>query len=236
MASKSDADKQIQQMIQFIAQEAREKSEEIAVKINSEVEEERQTKIQELSAHIREEYEQKNKERVIAQRIEKSKALNNYRYLALRHRDDLMKDLKQAVTQKFDEIVSSDKYPELCCFLMAEAFLTIQEKEVTVLCREVDLSIVQGQVSKAITLFQTAVSEKTGITPEVSVQVSSTKFLNASDDPVAPCSGGVEVSARGGQLLVRNTLDSRLDKAFSDLKPQIRGLLFGVRPKPESKA
>jgi len=70
----------------------------------------------------------------------------------------------------------------------------------------------------------------------VKVQINTTTFLNEADAVMNPCSGGVEISARGGQLLVKNTLDSRLDKAFYDLKPQIRGLLFGVRPKPEFKS
>jgi hypothetical protein len=43
--------------------------------------------------------------------------------------------------------------------------------------------------------------------------------------------GGVVLSARNGQIVCRNTLDSRLDIAFSQLKPQVRGTLFGFREK-----
>eukprot|EP00457_Paulinella_chromatophora_P012212 gb/GEZN01012405.1/.p1 GENE.gb/GEZN01012405.1/~~gb/GEZN01012405.1/.p1 ORF type:complete len:242 (+),score=53.77 gb/GEZN01012405.1/:23-748(+) len=235
MASKSDADKQIEQMIQFIAQEAREKSEEIAVKIASEVEEERQMKIQELSASIREEFEQKSKERAIAARIERSKALNNQRYLGMRHRDDLMKTLKEDVRKRFSEISSSPKYPELLCFLMAQGFLTIQEKEVTVKCRKEDVAAVEKQLSKAIELYKNTVKAKTGISPEVKAEVSKTEYLapGAGSGVLGEtCAGGVEVSAKGGQLLCRNTLDSRLDRAFYQLQPQLRGLLFGVRGAP----
>lgn len=43
--------------------------------------------------------------------------------------------------------------------------------------------------------------------------------------------GGVTLSARNGQIVCRNTLDARLDIAFAQLKPQVRGTLFGFRPK-----
>ena len=38
------------------------------------------------------------------------------------------------------------------------------------------------------------------------------------------------------KIAVDNTLDSRLDLAFEQLKPQVRELLFGKRPKAEKKA
>jgi len=41
----------------------------------------------------------------------------------------------------------------------------------------------------------------------------------------------VVLSSRQGQIVCRNTLDSRLDIAFSQLKPEVRGKLFGFRPK-----
>ena len=43
--------------------------------------------------------------------------------------------------------------------------------------------------------------------------------------------GGIILSSRGGQIVCRNTLDSRLDIAFNACKPQIRGTLFGFREK-----
>lgn len=43
--------------------------------------------------------------------------------------------------------------------------------------------------------------------------------------------GGIVLSSRGGQIVCRNTLDSRLDIAFAALKPQVRGTLFGFRAK-----
>jgi hypothetical protein len=45
--------------------------------------------------------------------------------------------------------------------------------------------------------------------------------------------GGVVLSSRNGQIICRNTLDSRLDIAFAALKPQVRGTLFGFRAKIE---
>lgn len=94
------------------------------------------------------------------------------------------------------------------------------------------------------------------------VRMAEWKPLMQSADLVLPeCQpnscGGIKVSARGGKIVCKNTLDSRLDIAFKEIKPQIRGnidirpvvkredmmefgmqigILFGVRPAPVTKA
>ena len=41
--------------------------------------------------------------------------------------------------------------------------------------------------------------------------------------------GGVVLKANRGKIILRNTLDSRLDLVFKDLSPALRGVLFGTR-------
>ena len=43
-----------------------------------------------------------------------------------------------------------------------------------------------------------------------------------------PCCGGAVLSAHNGRIMVSNTLDSRLEIAFSNNLPLIREMLFGV--------
>jgi vacuolar-type H+-ATPase subunit E/Vma4 len=44
--------------------------------------------------------------------------------------------------------------------------------------------------------------------------------------------GGVVLLGLDNRIAVDNTLDSRVDLAFEQLKPKIRELLFGKRPAP----
>ena len=48
--------------------------------------------------------------------------------------------------------------------------------------------------------------------------------------------GGVVLLGLDNRIAVDNTLDSRVDLAFEQLKPKIRELLFGKRPAPVREA
>eukprot|EP00456_Euglypha_rotunda_P016087 TRINITY_DN1524_c0_g1_i3.p1 TRINITY_DN1524_c0_g1~~TRINITY_DN1524_c0_g1_i3.p1 ORF type:complete len:105 (-),score=27.15 TRINITY_DN1524_c0_g1_i3:21-335(-) len=81
---KKEAERQIEQMIAFIKQEAKEKEEEIRVKTENEFMDKKLSLTTEASLVIREEFEAKRKDRLIAKRIERSKKLNESRYKAMR--------------------------------------------------------------------------------------------------------------------------------------------------------
>jgi len=228
------AKKQIDQMIAFIEQEAKEKAEEIRVKYEAEYVAEKLSLTQEASAAIREEYEKKRKDRVITKRIERSKALNNARYQSMRRRDDKMKALKDEVTHKLEEVSSSPKYRDLLRLLIVQGCLALQEKTVTVKCRAVDQKLVEPLLAEAVTIFQDTCHKASGVKPSLTLTLASDHLAVAPSQAKGgpSCCGGIELLARGGKIRCSNTLDSRLDIAFRDLEPQIRGILFGVRPKP----
>jgi len=234
---KQTADKQIDQMIAFIHQEAKEKAEEIRVKTEAEYTAEKLSITQEASIAIREEFERRKKDRIVAKRIERSKMLNNARYQSMRRRDDKMKLLKEEVTGKLEEISKSAKYQDLVRFLIIQGLITLQEEAVLIQCRKEDEKLVQPLLAPCVTAFQDACFAASGVRPPLKVALHK-EFL-----PVAPsqakggasCCGGVNLVARGGKIICRNTLDSRLEHALYDLEPQIRGLIFGVRAAPVVK-
>jgi V-type H+-transporting ATPase subunit E len=233
-----EADRQIEQMIAFIYQEAKEKAEEIRVKTESEFMAEKLSLQTEASIQIREEFERKRKERVVAKRIEKSKMMNNARYTTMRHRDDKMKQLKAAVTARLSEVAKNPKYKELLRFLLVQGIMTMQEENIIVQCRKEDENLVKPILGEAVEYYHSIVEKATGLKPPVSLSMSK-DYLPAgpaAGKQGASCCGGLVLSAKGGKIVCRNTLDSRLEHAFYDLEPQIRGLLFGVRPKPQVKA
>ena len=70
--------------------------------------------------------------------------------------------------------------------------------------------------------------EKTGIDYKTTITLADTFLPGPPREGYEGCCGGVILSARGGTIVLRNTLDARLELAFYELKPAIRGILFGV--------
>ena len=232
----SDADRQIEQMIAFIAQEAKEKSEEIAVKTEKEFMAEKLSLETQLSMNIRNENEKNKKNFLIQKRIEKSKALTESRFSTMRKRDEKMINLKKDVLIKLNEVSQSNKYNELLRFLIAQGLMTLLENTVTIQCRKEDISIVKKELPTAVKMYQDTMKSSSGVLPNINVTVDENEYLPAAPKKGvegASCTGGVIISARNGTILCRNTLDHRLTLAFEALKPAIRGILFGVRAKIE---
>jgi len=237
----TDADRQIQQMIAFIKQEAKEKAEEILVKTESEFMAEKMQIQSQSSISIREEFEKKKKDRITERKIQRSQQLSEARFATMRRRDDKVKALKKEIYGKLALVAEEkrDQYPELICSLLVQGLLTISEEDVTVICRKEDVKIVQAQIEPAVKKLKELIIEATkediegGVRPAVSVKLSTTEFLPpapSKDNPGASCCGGVKLSARGGKIVCKNTLDARFEIAFRQLQPQVRAILFGIRP------
>jgi len=235
-----DADRQIEQMIAFIAQEAKEKAEEISVKTEKEFMADKLSLETQLSMAIRADNEKSKKNFLIQKRISKSKSLTEARFTTMRRRDEKMNELKQVVLSKLADVSRSNQYSQLLRFLIAQGLMTLLENEVTVRVRKEDLAIAKKELPAAITLFQeTMKTASGGIVPTLKVSIDEKEFLPpapTNNSSTASCTGGVILSARDGQILCRNTLDHRLELAFDSLKPTIRGTLFGVREKIKREA
>eukprot|EP00343_Euplotes_focardii_P009447 CAMPEP_0205823534 /NCGR_PEP_ID=MMETSP0206-20130828/17138_1 /ASSEMBLY_ACC=CAM_ASM_000279 /TAXON_ID=36767 /ORGANISM="Euplotes focardii, Strain TN1" /LENGTH=248 /DNA_ID=CAMNT_0053120831 /DNA_START=20 /DNA_END=766 /DNA_ORIENTATION=- len=230
-----DAKRQIQQMIQFIRQEAREKAEELNVKTESEFTAEKLALQTQATIQIREEFEQKRKARHTQKKIDRSKRVNEAKFRVMRERDTKIKELKNETLDRLAEVSRNPKYPELIRFCISQGLLNLMEAKVTLRCRKEDLEIVQGQVKAAIDMYDDVLHKHSGVKLPCTVVVDEENFLApgpVEGSDAESCGGGVELSARGRQLICRNTLDSRLDLAFGMLLPEVRGLLFGTRPKP----
>jgi len=232
MDSKKAGD-QIQIMIGFIRQEAQERASDIKREADNEANSRKLEKERVKTAELKDEFARKKKEKVVSQRIERSRRSADSRVEKMRARDNIIKTLRDVVVDKLSDVAGSAKYPDLLRFLIAQGLMIITENKVIVQCRKEDLALVKAQMPAAIKLYQDFIAENTSVVPKVSVDISN-DFL-----PPAPqkgkkglsCCGGVVLSARNGSIVCRNTLDSRLDLCFDQLIPQIRGMLFGVRAK-----
>jgi len=233
-----DADRQIDQMIAFIKQEAKEKAEEIRIKTEKEFMADKLSFETQQNLIIRQDHEKMKKDLLIQKRIEKSKKLSEARFNVMRKRDEKINALKKDVLTRLSEVSKKPEYKSLVRFLIAQGLVTLQEPIVLLQCRKEDLTIVKGELEGGIAQYIKTMQDGAKTTPEVRVTIDDVNFLPpgpVAGQTAASCCGGVQLSCRGGQILCRNTLDHRLDLAFEALKPQIRGVLFGVRAKAVSK-
>jgi len=147
-----------------------------------------------------------------------------------------MNDLKAAVLKRLASVSKSEGYTTLLRYLISQGLMTLLENEVKLIVRKEDLNLVKKELPAAVSLYQSTMKASSGIVPTVNVTIDEQEFLAPSpsaQNQGASCTGGILLSARGGQIVCRNTLDHRLELAFQSLKPVLRGSLFGVRAKIE---
>jgi len=231
----TDASNQIKIMYQFILQEANERAAAIEEETKSMIASDKVNKERQFTQAIKEEYAGKRKEKIVKKRIQKSQAAAAARVDVMRARDKAVKQLKEDVTAKLADICKDKQYPALVKFLIAQSLMVITEDKVVLQCRKEDLDIVKKQVDVAKKLYQDFIKENTEVTPDLTIDISN-DFLPPGpqkDKKAASCCGGVVLSALNNAIVCKNTLDSRLDLCFDYLIPQVRGMLFGVRPKPK---
>ena len=166
----------------------------------------------------------------------RSKKCNEARLQKMKVRDEIAMKCKAATAQKIGEVSAHAKYPELLTALLVQGLLRLMEPIVVVQVREQDLSIIKSIIPKAISIYSETVKAQAGLTVTTEITISK-QFLAPAPGAQAAvsCYGGVVLLGADSKIAVDNTLDSRLDLAFEQLKPKVRELLFGKRPKAEKK-
>jgi len=235
--SRNDSDRQISQMIAFIKQEAREKAEEVEQKTEAEFQADKAVRIRNLSRGIRDDVERKKKDKTVLKKIEHSRRVTEARTRRMLEREKIVKQVKEEVLEKLAGVSKSQRYPDLIRYLLVQGLLTIAESHVTVQCRIEDVEIVKAQLEPAVKQYHDFVKQETGVSCRTHLVLNQDEYLPSGKgektaQPGISCCGGVLLSARKGTIVCRNTLDSRLDLCYEHLIPLVRGMLFGVRPRP----
>ncbi|CAA6654577.1 unnamed protein product [Spirodela intermedia] len=222
-----DVSRQIQQMVQFIRQEAEEKANEISVSAEEEFNIEKLQLVEAEKRKIRQEYERKEKQVEVRRKIEYSMQLNASRLKVLQAQDDLVSSMKDAACKELLRIsADSVAYTTLLKDLVVQALLRLKEPTLLLRCREADLPLVGSILDAAKQEY----AAKAGVhTPQVTIDEQV--FL-----PPPPshhgahglfCSGGVVLASQDGKIVCENTLDSRLELVFRQKLPEIRKQLVG---------
>jgi len=211
--------KQIEQMISFIDQEADEKVDEINAKADEEFEIEKGRLVQQQRKKIISFYERKAKQLEQQKRVQESQLINQTRLRVLKFQEDQIDTiLSEAREQLIRVQEDKDKYKQLLLSLITQGLYQLLEKSVSVKCRKEDVSIVELLVVDAANSYKKASGN------EVQIVIDHTQYL--TDETC----GGVVMSNKDGSIRVCNTLDARLDMIGQQMMPEIRELLFGKNP------
>lgn len=232
----SEADRQIKQMIAFITQEAKEKAEEIRQKTAEQKTLEKLTFRSNAKKLIKQEFEQKRKDKLTEKRIHRSTKINEARFTVMRKRNTLMNDLYTDILERLCEVSKKKEYPAFLRYSIVEGLTILMEKDVTVKCRKEDLDIVKKQVNAAKEEYINLVNREVGIEDSnITLKVDDQNFLPphpSGENKGVTCRGGVVLKALRGKISLDNTLEARLRQSFRDNQPIMRGMLFGIRPPP----
>eukprot|EP00455_Lapot_gusevi_P033477 TRINITY_DN3661_c0_g2_i1.p1 TRINITY_DN3661_c0_g2~~TRINITY_DN3661_c0_g2_i1.p1 ORF type:complete len:277 (+),score=122.08 TRINITY_DN3661_c0_g2_i1:101-832(+) len=231
----AEARRQIEQMVEFIRQEAKEKEEEIQVKTEEEYNYQKLNMIVASKVKIREEYKKKEEALQIKKRIDRSVEVNQARLQKMRIRDDIVLNCKDLAAQRLAGASTHARYSELIKALIVQGLLRLQEPQVSIQCRQQDKALVQSLLAGAVAQYRQLMQTMTNKNVDCVLTIDNNRSLPAgpsADNTGATCLGGVVLLGLDNRIAVDNTLDSRLDLAFEQLKPQVRETLFGQRPKP----
>ncbi|KAH1251534.1 V-type proton ATPase subunit E [Glycine max] len=250
----ADVSKQIQQMVQFIRQEAEEKANEISVSAEEEFNIEKLQLVEADKKKIRQEYERKERQVEIRKKIEYSMQLNASRIKVLQAQDDVISSMKEAASKELLNVSHHHhlnllshhhhEYRNLLKDLIVQCLLRLKEPSVLLRCRKDDLHLVEHVLDSSAQEY----AEKANVDPPeiiVDNQVYLPPGPSHHNSHDLYCSGGVVLASRDGKIVCENTLDARLDVVFRKKLPEIRKQLFGqqiqqmvrfIRQEAEEKA
>lgn len=214
----AEVERQIQQMIQFIDHEAEEKEVEILAKADEEFNIEKGRLVEQEKQKIRAFYEKKEKNAELQKKIQ-SNLQNQARLKLLKQREEHLDTVVASATGKLKHTTGdAGKYKNMLQGLITQGLCQLLEPNAIIKCRQKDVGMVKEALNAAVQHYKELSNR------DVKLVVDEVNFL-ASD-----IAGGVELSARNGQLKVVNTLEARLDHIVRQKIPDVRSMLYGHNP------
>ncbi|CAM9877369.1 unnamed protein product [Choristocarpus tenellus] len=168
----SGTSNRIRQMANFILQEAHEKGNEINIKTEHDFNLEKQMLVHNAKIKIQEEYTQKEKEREIQDRIQRSTMIGNSRVQKMTARDGLLQDLLAKATEKITTVSQGEDYPDLLKSLMVQGMIKIEEEVLTMVCREADIDAVKSVVDDAVAEYTDLMKKEAAVDVKMKVTVN----------------------------------------------------------------
>eukprot|EP00899_Mesostigma_viride_P021105 jgi/Mesvir1/28997/Mv17766-RA.1 len=222
-------EKQINQMVQFIRQEAEEKANEINIAAEEEFQIEKLQMVEAEKQKVKREYERKEQQAEVKKKIEYSMQLNQARIKVLQAREDGIRKIKADAMHKLAQIAvpTNPAYKTLLVDLIVQALHSIGLSEVSVRVRECDVGLARTVLDEAVNTF----ASKYGKAKPVAV-LDTQHFLPPPPTPGydgPTCDGGIMLLSKDGRITCMNTLEERLEIAFQALLPEIRTMVFTTK-------
>ncbi|KAE9553942.1 hypothetical protein FO519_002868 [Halicephalobus sp. NKZ332] len=205
-------------IIAHIIAEAEDKVDEVELKGLEEFRAEKRKIVEDQRAKINQFYQRKHKQVDVAHKVYRSNKANEARISILIQRDTLLREVLEEARKDLSKI-SSDKnrYPHILRGLIMQGLLQLMEENIILRCRKDDDDLVKSLLNSVIEeQFKTC-----GIKPKILIDPQP-----LSDE----ITGGVELYAKEGKIMVASTLESRLGLIADQIIPQIRTVLFGSNP------
>ncbi|GAX82621.1 hypothetical protein CEUSTIGMA_g10047.t1 [Chlamydomonas eustigma] len=225
--NEAEVERQIEQMVKFIRQEAEEKANEIKVSAEEEFNLEKLQLVEQEKAKIRKEYERREGQVEVKKKIEYSKQLNEMRIKVLAAREAAIQEIVNEAQSKLKDVSKNPAtYKTLLTDLMVQGMRKLKEKTCTVRVRQVDLLLAKEVMEPARKQYTALFQEDAP-----ALLLDQTTFLAPppiGNEDVASCNGGVTLISADGRIKCSNTLDDRLKISYSANLPEIRTKLFGA--------
>jgi V-type H+-transporting ATPase subunit E len=183
---------------------------------------EKQTLVHEAKLNIQDEFTKKEKDREVQQRIARSAEIGECRVKKMKIRDDLLQKLVADAGAKCAVVARGQNYPQLLQKLIVQGLIKIEEMEVTVFCRNEDISTIEKILDAAVQEYVEIMKRESGVTLEPKVVMNE----NRNRDLTANSYGGIVLTALNGKIVCDNTMASRLNLVYEELLPSIRAILF----------
>ncbi|MED6137899.1 V-type proton ATPase subunit E2 [Stylosanthes scabra] len=224
-----DVSKQIQQMIKFIRQEAKEKADEISVTAEEEFNIEKLQLLEAEKKKIKQEYERKAKQIDVRRKIEYSMQLNASRIKVLQAQDEVVNSMKDASRKALSRLANDKKvYRKLLKDLVLQGLVRLREPSVIIRCRETDKKVIESLIEECKKEYM----DKIRLQQPPKITIDDRVYLppppkNGNSDSLEPfCNGGIVMASEDGKIVLENTLDARLDVIFRQKLPEIRKRLL----------
>jgi len=216
----TQVNQQINQMVQFIHQEAKEKAAEIKLKAEEEFNIEKLRMVEAEKQKIRQEYERKEKGVEVEKRIAQSNQIRFSRLKCLKARDDAMQAVLAETASKLPGLAKGDAYSQLLQQLILEALIQLSDPKVSVKGVPSQGKATQSALNASVDKFKDWAKNNKDAAFVSSIDITF------DPTPLSSGVGGIEVSGFGGKIKLTNTLQSRLALAYETRLPVLRGLLF----------
>lgn len=224
--NEAEVERQIEQMVKFIRQEAEEKSNEIKVSAEEEFNLEKLQMVEQEKAKIRKDYERREGQVEVKKKIEYSKQLNEMRIKVLAAREAAIQEIVAEAKLKLREVSKNPTtYKKLMTDLIVQAMRKLKEKTCSVRVRQVDLMLAKEVMEPARKLYTAQFQEDAPVL--VLDQVNFLAPPPTGTEDISSCNGGVSLVSADGRIVCGNTIDHRLKISYHANLPEIRTKLFG---------